>query len=77
MSETVCSAQLFCDGERLKVKEAAPEAKFGELMSLLAAKWKEVSDADKERFEKMHEVRHLVAILLKSVSNKGLPCFRT
>jgi len=38
------------------MKEANPEAKFGELNGLLAAKWKEASDADKERFQNVHEV---------------------
>lgn len=51
------SLQLFCDKERTQLKEATPEAKFGELNALLAAKWKEVSDADKKVFQTMHEVR--------------------
>ena len=51
------SLQLFCDQERTQLKEANPEAKFGELNALLAAKWKEVSDADKKVFQTMHEVR--------------------
>ena len=51
------SLQLFCDKERTQLKEATPEAKFGELNALLAAKWKEVSDADKKAFQTMHEVR--------------------
>ena len=38
------------------MKEANPEAKFGELNALLAGKWKEASDADKERFQMAHQV---------------------
>ena len=51
--------QLFCDEERSKMKEANPEAKFGVLNTLLAAKWKLASDADKDRFKKAHQVGHI------------------
>ena len=51
--------QLFCDEARPEMKESNPEAKFGELNALLAAKWKAVSDADKERFKKAHQVRQI------------------
>ena len=51
-------AQLFCDEERPRLKAAVPEAKFGELNGLLAAKWKGAAAADKERFHKMCEVCH-------------------
>ena len=50
--------QLFCDEERPKLKAAVPEAKFGELNGLLAAKWKDAEAADKERFHKMSKVCH-------------------
>ena len=40
------------------MKEANPEAKFGELNSLLAAKWKAASNADKERFKQANQVRY-------------------
>lgn len=43
------------------MRAANPEAKFGELNTLLAAKWKSTPDADKERFQKAHHVRHLTA----------------
>ena len=48
--------QLFCDEERPRLKAAVPEAKFGEVNGLLAAKWKDAAAADKERFHKMCEV---------------------
>ena len=51
--------QLFCDEARPEMKESNPEAKFSELNALLAAKWKAVSDADKERFKKTHQVRQI------------------
>ena len=51
------SLQLFCDKERSQLKEANPEANFGELNALLAAKWKEVSNTNKKVFQEMHEVR--------------------
>ena len=53
----LASLQLFCDKERAQLKEANPEAKFGEVNALLAAKWKEVSDANKKVLQTMHEVR--------------------
>ena len=48
--------QLFCDEERPKMKEVNPQAKFGELNTLLATKCKEVSDAYKERLQAAHQV---------------------
>ena len=39
------------------MRDANPEAKFGELNTLLAAKWKLTPEADKERFQKAHQVR--------------------
>ena len=54
------SLQLFCDKERPQLKEANSEAKFGELNALLAAKWKEVSNADKNSYQKMHEARSVM-----------------
>lgn len=48
--------QLFCDEERVKMRDANPEAKFGELNTLFAAKWKLTPEADKERFQKARQV---------------------
>ncbi len=46
---------IFCTEKRTEIKDANPEATFGELGKLLGAAWKEMSDKDKAPFTKAAE----------------------
>ena len=62
--------QLLCAAKRAEVKAANPGAGFSDTPGLLAAAWKDASEADRAPFQQQHEARMLHGFHIRAPNSR-------